>query len=312
MDNFVYNSLTKYFHALSQLGYMSDKKQHSLLILLFYYHLIYHDYRGYISKDDYHLIGQALNCLYGTNCLIPYPDYLKMGKLKLGEMTEVLDRLKSQEDYSGQLSQRVYDNDVLIEDNIRRIDESYSRITALENTKVVKGKNHIQNIPDIDLSSYDVIDDGDSPTPTPTEQVVKTLRWTRVTSDNAGIGDEYTFYIDVDDIINTYNTHGNCILRAGNNAAARLWCCYYQSYDPNDGDTENIEKIEDDTAMSGMEEMNDCLYITLPYSLNAYSISYLERLKAASSENLGTLLILVDDGLEGPITNGELKIVYTE
>jgi hypothetical protein len=129
------------------------------MVLIFYYHLIYDDYRGYISKEDYHAIEKALNCLYGTNCLIPYPDYLKMGKLKLGEMTEVLSRTKAVEEYSKELDQRILDNDVLIEDNIRRLDEHGNRLEAIENTKVVKGKNHIQNIPDIDLSQYDQIED---------------------------------------------------------------------------------------------------------------------------------------------------------
>lgn len=159
MDRFVYGAFSDYFHAVGLLGYMKQKNVDSLLVLNFFYELIYHDYRGYIRKEDYHVIEQALNCLYGTNCLIPYPDYLKMGKLYLGEMTEVLARTKKVEDYSKELDQRILDNDVLIEDNIRRLDESESRVTDLENTKVVKGKNHIQDIPDIDLSQYDIVDD---------------------------------------------------------------------------------------------------------------------------------------------------------
>ena len=161
MDNFVYNSISSYFHALSVTGYMKQKNVNSLMVLIFYYHLIYDDYRGYISKEDYYAIEKALNCLYGTNCLIPYPDYLKMGKLKLGEMTEVLSRTKAVEEYSKELDQRILDNDVLIEDNIRRLDEHGNRLEAIEKTKVVKGKNHIQNIPDIDLTPYDQIDDKD-------------------------------------------------------------------------------------------------------------------------------------------------------
>lgn len=159
MDNYVYNAYYSYFHAIGQTGYMPQKHINSLLVLGFFYQLIYHDYRGYISKRDYHTIEKALNCLYGTSCLIPYPDYLKMGKLKLGEMTEVLDRVRVNEDTLKEHDLRIKDNDVLIEDNIRRLDEAEHRVTNIENTKVVKGKNHIQNIPDIDLSSYDEIDD---------------------------------------------------------------------------------------------------------------------------------------------------------
>ena len=159
MDNFLYNAYSNYFHALETTGYMKQKNVESLLILDFYYQLIYQDYRGYINKEDYHTLERALNCLYGTNCLIPYPDYLKMGKLHIGEMTEVLDRVKVNEEVLAVYDKRITDNDVLIEDNIRRLDEAESRVTDIENTKVVKGKNHIQNIPDIDLSQYDQISD---------------------------------------------------------------------------------------------------------------------------------------------------------
>ena len=159
MDSFVYNAYDRYFQTLKKVGYMKQKNVESLLVLNFYYHLLYHDYRGYVSKEDYHTIEKALNCLYGTNCLIPYPNYLKMGKLKLGEMTEVLDRVRVNEATLKEHDLRIKDNDVLIEDNIRRLDEAENRVTELENTKVVKGKNHIQNIPDIDLSAYDDVEE---------------------------------------------------------------------------------------------------------------------------------------------------------
>lgn len=97
MDNFIYQAIDKYFKALSKLGSFNYKQLNKLLVLIFYYHLVYDDYRGYISKEDYRLIEKALNCLYGTNCLIPYPDYLKMGKLRLGEVTELAQRVKNLE-----------------------------------------------------------------------------------------------------------------------------------------------------------------------------------------------------------------------
>ena len=194
MDSFVYNAINRYFHTLGLTGYMNKKNVNSLLVLIFYYNLIYHDYRGYVSKKDYHSIEKALNCLYGTNCLIPYPDYLKMGKLKLGEMTEVIDRIKVSEEVLEEYDKRILDNKAQIEDNTVRIDEYGSkihaddahfaqidehlaqhdehlathdsqienhenRISAVESTKVVKGKNHIQNIPDIDLTAFDDIQD---------------------------------------------------------------------------------------------------------------------------------------------------------
>lgn len=124
MDEIVYNVLCKYYNGLEKTGYTPMKDVKKLLILCFYKNFVFNDYRGHITKQDYSKIEKVLDCLWGSTCLIPYPDYLKMGKLHLGEMTEVAYRLKE-----------------------------------ISNTKVVKGKNHIQNVPDLDLSKIDVIND---------------------------------------------------------------------------------------------------------------------------------------------------------
>ena len=135
MDKFVYSSVEDYFNALEYSGYMSRKKSESLLVLLFYYNLIYNDFRGRVSEKYYHIIEQALNCLYGTNCLIPYPDYLKMGKLKLGEMAEVISRVARTED----------------------------RLDVVENTKVVKKDTTVTTINSLDLTDV-IVPEGDENT----------------------------------------------------------------------------------------------------------------------------------------------------
>ena len=98
MDEMVYDALSKYFTTLEKVGYVPYSDVYKLLVLNFYKDFVFNDYRGLITKDDYLLIERALNCLYGTTCLIPYPDYLKMGKLHLGEITEIGQRLKNLED----------------------------------------------------------------------------------------------------------------------------------------------------------------------------------------------------------------------
>lgn len=98
MDEILYNALTKYYHALELKGYMANSHAVKLLILIFFRDFVFRDYRGLITKEDYHLIEKALDCIYGSTCLIPYPDYLKMGKLYLGEMTEIAQRVKTLED----------------------------------------------------------------------------------------------------------------------------------------------------------------------------------------------------------------------
>ena len=97
MGELVYNSLSSYFHALGVKGYMPYSEAQKLLILSFYKDFVFSDFRGLLSKDDYHMIEMALDCLYGSTCLIPYPDYLKMGKLYLGEITEMAQRVKTLE-----------------------------------------------------------------------------------------------------------------------------------------------------------------------------------------------------------------------
>jgi hypothetical protein len=98
MDEMVYNALSSYYNALDKKGYMPWGNVIKLLVLLFYWEFVYHDYRCHLNRADYRLIEEALNCLYGTTCLIPYPDYLKMGKLHLGDMAELACRVKNLED----------------------------------------------------------------------------------------------------------------------------------------------------------------------------------------------------------------------
>ncbi len=98
MGEILYEALSKYYHALELKGYMSKAHSNKLLLLAFFWDFTYNDYRGILSKEDYCLIEKALDCIYGTSCLIPYPDYLKMGKLHLGEITEMAQRVKTLED----------------------------------------------------------------------------------------------------------------------------------------------------------------------------------------------------------------------
>lgn len=98
MDEIIYEALSKYYHALELKGYMNVSHSSKLLALIFYRDYVYQDFRGLISKEDYRLIERALDCIYGTSCLIPYPDYLKMGKLHIGEITELAQRVATLED----------------------------------------------------------------------------------------------------------------------------------------------------------------------------------------------------------------------
>jgi hypothetical protein len=100
MDEYIYQSLSHYYTALGKLGYYKYADVKKLLVLLFYRDFVFNDYRGFISRSDYLTIERALNCLFGTTCLMPYPDYLKMGKLHIGEVSELSQRVKTLEDTS--------------------------------------------------------------------------------------------------------------------------------------------------------------------------------------------------------------------
>lgn len=118
MDSIIYNAITGYYNVLSKLGYFRYEDVFRILVLCFFRDFVYNDFRGLLSREDYLEIEQALNCLYGTNCLIPYPDYLKMSKLHLGETTELASRLKALENEkvlkAGDLSEQLSCSDIII------------------------------------------------------------------------------------------------------------------------------------------------------------------------------------------------------
>jgi hypothetical protein len=97
MDRIIYDALCEYYNTLGKTGYLPDSHSQKLLVLCFYRDFVYQDYRAQLSRADYHIIERALDCLWGSSCLIPYPDYLKMGKLHIGEMTEMAQRVENLE-----------------------------------------------------------------------------------------------------------------------------------------------------------------------------------------------------------------------
>lgn len=118
MDNLIFDAITGYYNVLCKLGQYSYKDTLKILLLCFYRDFVFSDYYGILSREDYHEIEKALNCLFGSNCLIPYPDYLKMGKLHIGEMTEMAYRLRVNESAkvlkAGDLMQPDASSDIMI------------------------------------------------------------------------------------------------------------------------------------------------------------------------------------------------------
>lgn len=88
LDN-IFESTQAYFNTLSKLGYKKQGDVNKLLVYMFIGELLTGDMRHFITKEDYETIEKALYCLYGSSCLIPYPQYANddylFGHLKDGE-----------------------------------------------------------------------------------------------------------------------------------------------------------------------------------------------------------------------------------
>lgn len=83
------HSVDNYFSALSQFGYKKQSDIDKLLILLFIEEILTGEMRFFVTEEDYRSIDNALNCLYGSSCLIPYPQYINDDSL-FGTMGEGL------------------------------------------------------------------------------------------------------------------------------------------------------------------------------------------------------------------------------
>lgn len=141
MDKVLYDSLCRYFATLAKVGNVSYNSVDKLLVLIFYKHFIYEDYRGNLSKEDYSTIEQALDCLFGSTCLIPYPNYLEMGKLHLGDITEMAHRITDNESHTQEVDNRLKYNEAITKDNVRRIVNVETRLDKVESrTTVVEGR----------------------------------------------------------------------------------------------------------------------------------------------------------------------------
>lgn len=129
MDEMIYNSLSSYYHALGVKGYMPYIDAQKLLLLIFYRNFVYGDYRGIISKEDYYLIERALNCLFGSSCLIPYPDYLKSGKFNLGRTSELAARITELEDTRVAKSMETDEDTTILDSDIKVLENAENFIS---------------------------------------------------------------------------------------------------------------------------------------------------------------------------------------
>ena len=93
MDDVLYESCLRYFTSLSNYGYRNDEEVKKLLFYVFIQELV-NTTSIVISEEDYKHLENALYCIYGTTCLIPYPKYCKNPMyLHLGDIAELSRRV---------------------------------------------------------------------------------------------------------------------------------------------------------------------------------------------------------------------------
>lgn len=73
LNNELLNSLNIYFCSLSKFGYMNYSDVNKLIVVLFMGEILEGLFDNLIEEDDYKSITNAINCLLGTSCIIPYP-----------------------------------------------------------------------------------------------------------------------------------------------------------------------------------------------------------------------------------------------
>lgn len=102
MVNYLYEALCRYDTHLCNTGYMKQSEVNKLLLLCAVQRLVDCDFRGLVSKDDYNLINDVMYKLYGSSCLIPYPDYYNnktkriMYTCSISELAHRVDRLEQE------------------------------------------------------------------------------------------------------------------------------------------------------------------------------------------------------------------------
>ena len=136
MGEYLYNAYCNYFSALQNTGYYPQRGVSSLIIMDFIYELLYGNFRGYLSSDDYYTISKALDCLYGS-CLLPYPYRLTNDDLEMS-----MNNKSTSFTLSG-----MFMTDKLVKLN--------ATVEALMNAKAIQNKEFIANVPDVDVQKPD-------------------------------------------------------------------------------------------------------------------------------------------------------------
>lgn len=76
LKNIAYIGICNYFQTLATFGYKSYSEVYKLIVLLFIEDLLRGPLSIYVTECDYRTIANVLYCLFGSTCLIPYPEFV--------------------------------------------------------------------------------------------------------------------------------------------------------------------------------------------------------------------------------------------
>lgn len=69
-------SFVRYFTSLSKLGKRDYNDVYKLLLYDAVVSILEGKMSIFVTEDDYNAMQEVLYCLYGSTCLIPYPEYI--------------------------------------------------------------------------------------------------------------------------------------------------------------------------------------------------------------------------------------------
>lgn len=75
----VERALKRYYNALAVFGYKDNCSVEKLIVLTYIDDFINGDAAKYITEEDKRVIANSLYCMFGTICLMPFPDHIVSG-----------------------------------------------------------------------------------------------------------------------------------------------------------------------------------------------------------------------------------------
>lgn len=94
MDSVYFTALDNYYKNLEKFGYRKYTDVFKILVLRFYKTFIFENLERAIPEDDYRLIEKALECVFGTSCLIPYQCYVMDKNIVNTQLSQLIKRVE--------------------------------------------------------------------------------------------------------------------------------------------------------------------------------------------------------------------------